>query len=99
MRFLPPTVAIATLGAFAYTLVERVWLLAGVVVVILAIEVFFLPRMTGPFELSGRRFRFRGILVEPDNPTQSPPLEIEPPDPPLPPAPPGTIQSSEDQSA
>lgn len=99
MRFLPPIVAIATLGALAYALVERVWPLAGVVVVVLAVEVFLLPRMTGPFELSGRRFRFRGALVEPGNPMQSLPLGIEPPDPPQPPAPPETTQSSEDRSA
>jgi len=99
MRFLPPIVALATLGMGIFAGIEHVWTLVGIAFALLMIEVFFIPRMTGPFLISGKRFRFQGAFVPPSDSTPSQPLGIALPDSPQPPALPETTQSSEDQPA
>ena len=99
MRALPPIIALATLGLGIFAAVEHVWTLAGIAVVVLLIEVFFVPRMTGPFLISGKRFRFQGTFSPPSGPTPSPPPGTALQAPPQPPALPGTIQSNGDPPA
>lgn len=53
-----------------YALMERQWVLAWgafFTAVLAVIALFLLPRMYGPFEIEGRRFRLRGVLAARSN--------------------------------
>jgi hypothetical protein len=97
-------VALLAVAAFVYGLVKQKWALAGpalFVVLAAALVLYLFPRMYGPFELRGRRLRFRGILLPPDDATQQqlPPGQSAPEAPTPPPAPPETPEPNGDQSA
>ena len=99
LRWLPGLFGLATLGALIYALVEREWLFAGVALAFGVIETYVLARMTGPFDIQGRGFRFRGSLVGPATGSSVPPPP--PPEPPEAPPqiPPETTPQPEDQGA
>jgi hypothetical protein len=90
-------------GVVIYAMLKQQWGLAGSALFIgflVALGLYLVPRMTGPFEIGGKRFRFRGILVPPsDAPPSTPSLPpgTDPPERPDPPAPPGTPGSREDR--
>lgn len=95
--------ALLAVGVVIYALAKQQWGLAGgalFVGVLAALGLYLLPRMYGPFEIGGRRFRFRGILIQPpDTPKQELPRGTVLPAPPEPPALPGTTEPDEDQLA
>src|SRR2546421_12659319 len=105
MRRLRPEVvvlmifALLAVGVVIYALAEQQWGLAGgalFVGLLAALGLFLLPRMYGPFEIGGKRFRFRGILIDPPESKPELPPGTVGPTPPDPPAPPGTTEPTED---
>ena len=96
--------ALLAVGVVIYALIEQQWALAGSALAIgllAALGLYLLPRMYGPFELSGKRFRFRGVLLAPRDASQQqlPPGQTAPEAPTPPPAPPETPESNEGRSA
>jgi hypothetical protein len=100
-RALQPIVKLATLIGFGFALAEHVWWLAAILALLLLVEVFLLPRMIGPFLISGKRLRFEGYLAAPRDVTLALTVATDPspPTPLRPSAPPETTQSNEGQSA
>ncbi len=62
-RLLPLLVVVATLGAMAYALVERVWWFALVANLIAVAEVFVLPYMVDKFMIKIRTLHGEAVLV------------------------------------
>jgi len=102
----PPTrldlFSLTAVGVVAYSAVEHEWIMVGVALFAVLIAVV-LPRMRGPFEVSGP-VRFKGELLDPqapsfkgvvDSTTRQQPGTGQP-DPSQPPAPPEQTQPRED---
>jgi hypothetical protein len=91
--------ALLAAGVTIVAMLNEQWGLAGTALFIgllAVIALYLLPRMYGPFEIGGKRFRFRGVLVQPpDSPKQELPPGTALPSAPEPPALPGTTEPSE----